>query len=93
MLARARCGWLDGRTRRYGGRVVERTDRAPVATFFAADTLTVGGTVRLSEEAAHHIRVARVGIGDCVALRDGAGRAALGTLVQGLKELRTRRHH
>jgi len=62
--------------------VVERTDRAPVATFFAADTLTVGGTVRLSEEAAHHIRVARVGIGDCVALRDGAGKAALGTLVK-----------
>jgi len=62
--------------------VVERTDRAPVATFFAADTLTVGGTARLSEEAAHHIRVARVGIGECVALRDGAGRAALGTLVK-----------
>ena len=62
--------------------MVERTDRAPVATFFAAGTLTVGGTVRLSEEAAHHIRVARVGIGDCVALRDGAGGAALGTLVK-----------
>ncbi|HVS60640.1 MAG TPA: RsmE family RNA methyltransferase [Gemmatimonadaceae bacterium] len=62
--------------------MVECTDRAPVATFFAADTLTVGGTVRLSEEAAHHIRVARVGIGDCVALRDGAGGAALGTLVK-----------
>lgn len=62
--------------------MVERTDRAPVATFFAPDTLTVGGTVRLSEEAAHHIRVARVGIGECVALRDGAGRAALGTLVK-----------
>ena len=61
---------------------MERTDRAPVATFFAAGTLTVGGTVRLSEEAAHHIRVARVGIGDCVALRDGAGGAALGTLVK-----------
>ena len=62
--------------------MVERTDRAPVATFFAADTLTVGGTVRLSEEAAHHIRVARVGIGEWVALRDGAGGAALGTLVK-----------
>ena len=62
--------------------MVERTDRAPVATFFFPDTLTVGGTVRLSEEAAHHIRVARVEIGDCVALRDGAGRAALGTLVK-----------
>jgi 16S rRNA (uracil1498-N3)-methyltransferase len=62
--------------------VVECTDSAPVATFFATDTLTVGGTVTLSEEAAHHIRVARVGLGDCVGLRDGAGRAALGTLVK-----------
>jgi 16S rRNA (uracil1498-N3)-methyltransferase len=62
--------------------VVECTDRAAVATFFAADTLTVGATITLSEEAAHHIRVARVGIGDCVALRDGAGGAAVGTLVK-----------
>ena len=61
---------------------MERTDRGPVATFFTTDTLTVGGTVKLSGEAAHHIRVARVGIGECVALRDGAGRAALGTLVK-----------
>lgn len=62
--------------------MVERTDSAAVATFFAADTLTVGATITLSEEAAHHIRVARVGIGECVALRDGAGRAAVGTLVK-----------
>jgi 16S rRNA (uracil1498-N3)-methyltransferase len=61
---------------------VERTDRAPVATFFASDNLVAGGTVTLSEEAAHHIRVARVGIGECVALRDGAGKAAIGTLVK-----------
>lgn len=61
---------------------MECTDRAPVATFFAADGLVVGGTVTLSGDAAHHIRVARVGIGECVALRDGAGRAALGTLVK-----------
>jgi len=38
--------------------------------------------VTLSDEAAHHIRVARVAVGDCIALRDGAGRAALGTLVK-----------
>jgi len=38
--------------------------------------------ITLSEEAAHHIRVARVGIGECVALRDGAGSAAVGTLVK-----------
>jgi 16S rRNA (uracil1498-N3)-methyltransferase len=61
---------------------VERADRAPVATFFAAEPLVVGGTVTLSEEAAHHIRVARVAVGEWVALRDGAGKAALGTLVK-----------
>jgi 16S rRNA (uracil1498-N3)-methyltransferase len=62
--------------------VVECTDRAAVATFFAADTLTAGATITLSEEAAHHIRVARVGVGECVALRDGAGKSAFGTLVK-----------
>ncbi len=61
---------------------MERADRAPVATFFAAEELTVGGTVTLSSDAAHHIKVARVALGECVALRDGAGRAALGTLVK-----------
>jgi 16S rRNA (uracil1498-N3)-methyltransferase len=61
---------------------VERTDRTAVATFFAAEPLVVGGTVTLSDEAAHHIRVTRVAIGECVALRDGAGRAAVGTLVK-----------
>jgi 16S rRNA (uracil1498-N3)-methyltransferase len=61
---------------------VERADRTPVATFFANDSFTPGVTVTLSDEAAHHIRVARVGVGECVALRDGAGKAALGTLVK-----------
>jgi len=62
--------------------MVECADRATVATFFAPDELAVGTPVTLSEEAAHHIRVARVGLGDCVALRDGAGKAALGILVK-----------
>jgi 16S rRNA (uracil1498-N3)-methyltransferase len=61
---------------------VERTDRAPVATFFAGDPLIAGGTVTLSEEAAHHMRVARVAVGECIALRDGAGNAAIGTIVK-----------
>ncbi len=61
---------------------MERTDRAPVATFFATDPLVAGGVASLPEEAARHIRVARVAIGDCIALRDGAGKAALGTLVK-----------
>jgi 16S rRNA (uracil1498-N3)-methyltransferase len=62
--------------------LVECTDRTAVATFYASDDLVAGGTVTLSEEAAHHIRVARVGVGECVALRDGAGKAAVGTLVK-----------
>jgi 16S rRNA (uracil1498-N3)-methyltransferase len=62
--------------------VVERTDRTPVATFFATDGFVAGGTVALSDEAAHHMRVARVGVGECVALRNGEGRAAIGTLVK-----------
>jgi 16S rRNA (uracil1498-N3)-methyltransferase len=61
---------------------VERADRATIATFFAAEPLVAGGTVTLSDEAAHHIRVARVAVGECVALRDGAGKAAVGTLVK-----------
>lgn len=61
---------------------MERTNRAPVATFFTGDALVAGGTVTLSEEAAHHIRVARVAVGEWVALRDGAGKAAVGTLVK-----------
>jgi 16S rRNA (uracil1498-N3)-methyltransferase len=61
---------------------VERTDRATVATFFTADTLTAGGSVTLPEEAAHHMRVARIVVGERVALRDGAGTVAEGTLVK-----------
>jgi 16S rRNA (uracil1498-N3)-methyltransferase len=61
---------------------VECPDRAAVATFFSSDALVAGGTVTLSEDAAHHIRVARVAVGECIALRDGAGKAALGTLVK-----------
>ena len=61
---------------------MERTDRSPVATFFASDPLVTGGTVILPEESAHHIHVARVAVGDCIALRDGAGKLATGTLVK-----------
>jgi 16S rRNA (uracil1498-N3)-methyltransferase len=61
---------------------VECTDQTAVATFFAAEPLAAGGTVTLSDEAAHHIRVARVQVGECIALRDGAGKAAVGTLVK-----------
>jgi len=62
---------------------VECADRTPVATFYAADdSFAVGSTVNLSDEAAHHIRVARVAVGECVALRNGLGKAAVGVLVK-----------
>lgn len=61
---------------------MECTGRAAVATFFSSDPLVAGGTVTLSEDAAHHIRVARVAVGESIALRDGAGKAAVGTLVK-----------
>lgn len=61
---------------------MECTDSSAVATFFSSDPLVAGGTVTLSEDAAHHIRVARVAVGECIALRDGAGKAAVGTLVK-----------
>src|SRR4029078_1630 len=76
---------LDHPTRRHGGRLVERADRAPVATVFSADSLSVGATIALSDEAAHHIRVSRVGVGEVIGLRDGAGRGAVGTLVKASK--------
>ncbi|MEX2110668.1 MAG: RsmE family RNA methyltransferase [Gemmatimonadaceae bacterium] len=61
---------------------MECTDNAAVATFFSGDTLVAGGSITLSEEAAHHMHVARIAIGERVALRDGAGTTAQGTLVK-----------
>lgn len=61
---------------------MECTDRPAVATFFTAEPFVAGGSVTLPDDAAHHIRVTRVAVGECVALRDGAGKAALGTLVR-----------
>ncbi|MFL5509100.1 MAG: RsmE family RNA methyltransferase [Gemmatimonadaceae bacterium] len=61
---------------------MESADRPAVATFFSADPFTIGATIVLSDEAAHHIRVARVGVGERIGLRDGAGKGAVGTLVK-----------
>jgi len=62
--------------------VVDGTDRATVGTFFYGDNLVSGGSVTLSEEAAHHMRVARISPGERVSLRNGAGTTAQGTLVR-----------
>lgn len=61
---------------------MERSDRAPVATFLCGDPLAVGSAATLSEDAAHHMRVARIGVGERVSLRDGNGTTAEGTVVK-----------
>ncbi|WP_148306372.1 RsmE family RNA methyltransferase [Gemmatirosa kalamazoonensis] len=53
-----------------------------VATFFAPDPLVAGALVTLGEDAAHHMRVRRLDVGDALALRDGAGGSAGGRLVR-----------
>jgi len=63
--------------------VVDHHDRPGVATFFAPDDpLVPGGSVSLGEAVLHHLRVRRLGIGSRVALLDGAGHRAEGTLVR-----------
>lgn len=61
---------------------MDGTDRATVGTFFYADNLVPGASVTLSEDAAHHLRVARISPGERIALRNGAGALAHGTLVK-----------
>jgi 16S rRNA (uracil1498-N3)-methyltransferase len=62
---------------------VERHDLASLAGFFAgSEPLVAGGVARLGEEAAHHIRVRRLVVGDRVYLADGAGGQAIGSIVR-----------
>lgn len=61
---------------------MERTARAAVATFFAAERAAVGSPLALDEDAAHHIRVRRLELGERVRVVDGAGGRAEGTLVR-----------
>lgn len=56
-----------------------RTDRA---AFFVEDPFVMGAQVALSKSDAQHISVLRLGVGDRVGLRDGAGHTASGTLVR-----------
>jgi 16S rRNA (uracil1498-N3)-methyltransferase len=53
-----------------------------VATFHSPDALTAGALVTLGEDAAHHMRVRRLDVGDEVELRDGVGGAGRGRLVR-----------
>ena len=60
--------------------MVERDDRAVVATFLAEHVPEAPATVELGEDAAHHVRVRRLSVGDAVALTDGRGRTGAGSL-------------
>jgi 16S rRNA (uracil1498-N3)-methyltransferase len=61
---------------------VERRDPSGLAVFVSEDALVLGATTVLGEDAAHHMRVRRLDVGTVVGLRDGAGHAAMGTLVR-----------
>ena len=62
---------------------MERDDLASLAGFFAgAEPLVRGGVARLGEDAAHHIRVRRLNVGERVFLADGAGAQAVGSIVR-----------
>lgn len=56
--------------------------RTPVATLHASEPLAEGRALTLGEDAARHLRVVRASLGDAVALRDGYGGSAFGTLVK-----------
>jgi len=62
---------------------VDRDDLASLAGFFAnAEPLARGGVARLGDDAAHHMRVRRLSVGDRVYLADGAGLQATGSIVR-----------
>lgn len=54
-------------------------------TFFSTDPFEVGVAIVLGDDAARHARALRIGPGNRIELRDGAGRAARGTLSRVVK--------
>lgn len=62
--------------------MVERDDRAPVASFVSRGTFTAGDRVALDDDAAQHARVRRLRPGSRVRLLNGAGLIASGELAE-----------
>jgi 16S rRNA (uracil1498-N3)-methyltransferase len=63
--------------------VVGRHDREAVASFLVNDApLTPGGVVSLGDAASRHVKVRRLGVGSPIAVIDGAGHRATGTVVR-----------
>jgi 16S rRNA (uracil1498-N3)-methyltransferase len=62
---------------------VERNGRDAVAAFLVDDEpLIPGGTLSLGDAVSRHVRVRRLGVGARLALLDGQGHRAVGTLVR-----------
>lgn len=61
--------------------MVERDDRAPVASIFTDAGLSPGAEIALDDSASHHVRVKRLEPGDVVRLLDGNGTVGLGSIV------------
>jgi 16S rRNA (uracil1498-N3)-methyltransferase len=62
---------------------VERDDLAALAGFFSdAGPFVRGGIARLGEDAAHHMRVRRLAVGDRVYVANGAGVQATGAIAR-----------
>ena len=62
--------------------MVERTGASGLATFFSTEPPVAGAITTLGEEAAHHLRVRRMGPSDRIRLTDGAGTIGVGILVR-----------
>lgn len=63
--------------------------RGPLAAFFHDGVVVAGAQVVLAESEARHIAVRRIGVGERVSLRDGAGNVATGTVVRLVKQQAT----
>ena len=62
--------------------MVERTGTSGLATFFSSEAPIAGAITTLGDEAAHHLRVRRMGPSDRIRLTDGAGTVGVGVLVR-----------
>jgi 16S rRNA (uracil1498-N3)-methyltransferase len=62
--------------------MVERDRASGLATFYSAEAPSAGSVTTLGEEAAHHLRVRRMGPSDRIRLTDGAGTIGSGVLVR-----------
>lgn len=69
--------------------VTADTRAEPRAAFFHDGAIVAGTQILLTETEARHIAVLRIGVGERVALRDGAGNVANGTLVRLVRQQAT----